>query len=391
MGLVYNIRMADLSREVRYVRRMGFLLTALTSMLLVVLAFYGWQFIRDKYFAAARARPITPRGPLFAFENVAIDVAQRASPSVAFITTDMKAINRRTRAIEDVPQGAGSGIVWDEQGHVVTNFHVIQSASAAHVILNDQTSYNAQLVGADPSHDLAVLKIDVPLGVHLVPIPIGVSVDLKVGQSTFAIGNPFGLDQSITTGIVSALNRTIAGPDGNPIDGLIQTDAAINPGNSGGPLLDSAGRLIGINTAIYSPTHASAGIGFAVPVDIANRVVPQVIKTGKYQRARLGISYDETLQALLPNGVQGLPISAVEPNSPAASAGLAVASSSRGGVLGRGALRTTLGDVITHINDRAIKSPADIFSAMDRVSPGDKVNVTIWNNGATRQMQFTTQ
>jgi S1-C subfamily serine protease len=387
----YNTAMADLSREVRYLRRMGFLLTVLTSMLVVVLAFYGWQFVRNRYFAAVRARPIAPRGPLFAFETVAVDVAQRASPSVAFITTDMKAFNRRTRTIEDVPQGAGSGIVWDEQGHVVTNFHVIQSASAAHVILSDQTSYSAQLVGADPSHDLAVLKIDVPLGVQLVPIPIGTSSDLKVGQSTFAIGNPFGLDQSVTTGIVSALNRTIEGPDGNPMDGLIQTDAAINPGNSGGPLLDSAGRLVGINTAIYSPTRAYAGIGFAIPVDMANRVVPQIIKTGKYQRARLGISFDETLQALLPNGVQGLPISAVEPNSPAAGAGVAAAGTGRAGALGRGAVRTNLGDVITHINDRPIKSPADIFSTMDRVSPGDKVSVTLWNNGAIRRIEIVAQ
>jgi S1-C subfamily serine protease len=386
--------MNDLSREVRYVRRMGALLTVLTAMLLVILAFYGWQFIRMNYLSPQGARPITPRGPLFAFENVTIDVAKRASPSVAFITTDMRAFNRRTRAIEDVPQGAGSGIVWDEQGHIVTNFHVIQTASAAHVILNDQSSFDARLVGADPSHDLAVLKIDVPLGVRLVPIPIGTSSDLRVGQSTFAIGNPFGLDQSVTTGIVSALNRTIEGPDGNPIDGLIQTDAAINPGNSGGPLLDSDARLIGINTAIYSPTHAYAGIGFAIPVDTANRVVPQIIKTGRYQRARLGVSYDETLQALLPNGVQGIPISAVEPDSPAAKANLAPATQGRGGFggpFGRAAIRTTLGDVITHINNRPVKSPADMFSAMDRLNPGDEVTLTIWNNGATRQIQVTTQ
>ena len=252
--------MSDLSREVRYVRRMGFILTVLTSMLLVVLGFYAWQLIRAKFFPAEGARPITERGPLMSFEKVTIDVVKKASPSVAYINTDMRAINLRTRAIEDVPQGAGSGIIWDEQGHVVTNFHVIQNASAAHVVLFDQSAFDAKLVGADPSHDLAVLKIDTPLGMHLVPIEMGTSADLQVGQSTFAIGNPFGLDQTVTTGIVSALKRTITDAEGHSLEDVIQTDAAINPGNSGGPLLDSAARLIGINTAtaVYSSSHAYA-------------------------------------------------------------------------------------------------------------------------------------
>jgi S1-C subfamily serine protease len=386
--------MSDLSREVRYVRRMGFILTVLTSMLLVVLGFYAWQLIRAKYFPIEGARPITERGPLMAFENVAIDVAKKASPSVVFITTDMRAINVRTRAIEDVPQGAGSGIIWDEQGHVVTNFHVIQNASAAHVILFDQSSFDAKLVGADPSHDLAVLKIDTPLGMHLIPIQMGTSFDLKVGQSTLAIGNPFGLDQTVTSGIVSALHRTIPGAEGNLLEDVIQTDAAINVGNSGGPLLDSAARLIGINTAIYSPspTRAYAGIGFAISVDTANRVVPQIIKTGKFQRAMLGVSFDETLQRLVPQDVSGLAINTVEPNSPAAGAGLMAATLTQGRRgFGRGFSQMILGDVITRINDHAIKNSGDLFTTMDHIMPGDTVTITVWNNGVTRQVQVKTK
>jgi S1-C subfamily serine protease len=331
--------MADLQSEMRYVRRMGFLLTFLTSALVVVLGYYGWAAVRAKYFSPTGVRPITERGALFSFERVTIDVVKKASPSVVYINTDARTVNRFTRAVEDVPQGAGSGFIWDERGHVVTNFHVIENASAAHVVLYDQTTYDATIVGADPTHDLAVLKIDVPLTTKLVPIQMGRSADLVVGQSTYAIGNPFGLDQTVTSGIISALKRTIPGAGGIPIEDVIQTDAAVNPGNSGGPLLDTAARLIGITTAIYSPTKAYAGIGFAIPVDTANRVVPQIIQTGKYQRAHLGLSFDDTFQRLVPESVQGLAVSRVETNSPAERAGLVAATLGGGGgtrSLGRG-------------------------------------------------------
>jgi len=378
--------MSEVSQEIRKVRRMGFILMVLTGLLVIVLGIYAWPMIRARFFPGGSMRQVTPRGPLFAFENVSIDVYKQASPSVAYITTDVKAINRRTRAVEDVPQGAGSGFIWDEQGHIVTNFHVIQNASAAHVVLSDQTSYDAKIIGADPTHDLAVLKIDVPLGVRLTPIQIGTSSDLQVGQTTFAIGNPFGLDQTMTTGIVSALKRTIPGAGGNPIDDVIQTDCAINPGNSGGPLLDSAARLVGINTAIYSPSGSYAGIGFAIPVDMANRIVPEIIRTGTYQRARIGAGFDESYQQLLPTGVQGVIVTMVEPSSPAEKAGLVAATRPRGGFG-----RPVVGDIIQEINGRTIKNSGDIFTAMDHVKPGDTITVTLYRDGKTRQVTVVTQ
>jgi S1-C subfamily serine protease len=391
--------MTEFSREVRYVRRMGYLLTALTTMLLIVLGLYTWPLVRDYFSPTNGSRPITERGPLASFEKVTIDVFRKASPSVAFITTDTREFNPLTRSMEDLPQGSGSGFVWDEQGHVVTNFHVVQTliqgTSAAHVILSDQSTYDATLIGADPSNDLAVLKIDVPLAVRLVPIPVGTSADLAVGQTTYAIGNPFGLDQTLTTGIISALKRSIPGAGGKRIEDVIQTDAAINPGNSGGPLLDSAGRLIGINTAIYSPSGGWSGIGFAIPVDTANRVIPQIIeKGGKYQRARLaGLSFSESLQGFLPPGVSGLVISRVDANSPAGRAGLVPARQPLGG----GRRFIALGDVILAINGKPVKNNSDYFTIMEQIKPGETVTLTLWTlgngrgGGSTREVKVVTE
>ncbi|MER2622846.1 MAG: trypsin-like peptidase domain-containing protein, partial [Accumulibacter sp.] len=204
-----------------------------------------------------------------------IELFEHARDSVVFITTKAQVRDYWTRNVFMVPRGAGSGFIRDAAGHVITNYHVIENASEASVKLADGRSYQALLAGVSPAHDIAVLRIGV--GFRRPPaVPIGRSADLKVGQKVFAIGNPFGLDWTLTTGIISALDRSLGGEKGGTIEHLIQTDAAINPGNSGGPLLDSAGRLIGINTAIYSPSGASAGIGFAVPVDTVNRVVPQL-------------------------------------------------------------------------------------------------------------------
>ena len=270
---------------------------------------------------AAVAREVAPRGPLGADEQANIDLFRRTSPSVVHITTlavqrDLFSLN-----VQQVPRGTGTGFAWDDRGHIVTNFHVIQGGSGARVTLADQSSHAAQLVGAFPDRDLAVLKIDVPAA-KLPPIPLGSSRELQVGQRVYAIGNPFGLDQTLTTGIVSALNREIESFNQRTIRGVIQTDAAINPGNSGGPLLDSAGRLIGVNTQIASPSGASAGIGFAIPVDEVSRIVPRLIRDGRYLRPALGVTAGPAGLHRALNLPKGVALVEVSDNGPAARAGL---------------------------------------------------------------------
>lgn len=228
-------------------------------------------------------RSVVARGDLAAEEKTNIQIFQNTRNSVVFISTRARVQDFWTRNVFLVPRGTGSGLIWDEQGHVVTNYHVIDGASEATVRLADGRDYKASLVGASPGNDIAVLQIGVAIQPPP-PVPLGTSHDLQVGQRVFAIGNPFGLDWSMTSGIVSALDRSLNEEDGQTINHLIQTDAAINPGNSGGPLLDSAGRLIGINTAIYSPNGASVGIGFAVPVDTLMQVIPQLLAGKTHSR-----------------------------------------------------------------------------------------------------------
>ena len=263
------------------------------------------------------SRPVAPRGPLLADERATIDIFERASPSVVYITTLQHVRDFFSRNVMRVPQGTGSGFIWDELGHVVTNYHVIEGAQEAEITLADQRTFSATLVGASPEHDLAVLHIDVDFN-GPPPLPVGSSADLRVGQGVLAIGNPFGLDHTLTTGVISALNRTIDDDRGGTVDNLIQTDAAINPGNSGGPLIDTAGRLIGINTMIYSPSGAYAGIGFAVPVDMINRVVPRLIAFGRYVRPTLGISANDDVsrRLLYDSDTQGVVVLEVAPGSP---------------------------------------------------------------------------
>ncbi|WP_420888077.1 S1C family serine protease [Candidatus Nitronereus thalassa] len=306
-----------------------------------------------------------------------ISIFERATKSVVFITNT--AIRRDIWSLNtfEVPQGSGTGIIWDKQGHIVTNFHVVYGADSIEVVLSDQSTHQAQVVGLDPDHDLAVLRIRTAKE-QLIPINIGNSQGLRVGQKVLAIGNPFGLDHTLTTGVVSALDRTIKSMNERTIEGVIQTDAAINPGNSGGPLLDSSGRLIGINTQIVSPSGAYAGIGFAVPVNTITRVTPQLIKFGKLIRPGMGIS-------LIPDsiaarwGIQGLIIAKVEPGSPGEKAGLQSAKETRLG-------RIQLGDIITKIDQEPVKVFDDLVRILDRHKIGDRITVEVQRKGKPRNV-----
>ncbi|MDF0603047.1 trypsin-like peptidase domain-containing protein [Psychromarinibacter sp. C21-152] len=327
-------------------------------------------------------RTITPRGELSPSEETVIALFEATQGSVVSITTRAEMFDPFSRRRQVVPRGSGSGFLWDDAGHVVTNNHVIEGASGAQVRLADGQVVPARLVGRDPSHDLAVLRID-PDGPLPPPIPLGESAGIRVGQTVLAIGNPFGLDWTLTTGVVSALDREIDGQNGQTITGLIQTDAAINPGNSGGPLIDSAGRLIGVNTAILSPSGSSAGIGLAVPVDVVNRVVPQLIATGRYRPPVLGVVHDERVNALARRqGIEGVLVLGVEPGTPASTAGLRPATADRAG-------RITPGDVIVGLDDRAIGGSADLAQALDRHRPGDTVKLRVRRNGAERVVEIT--
>ncbi|MBA4176418.1 MAG: 2-alkenal reductase [Leptothrix sp. (in: Bacteria)] len=325
-------------------------------------------------------RAVTPRGPLAADELAHIDVFKRTSPSVVHITSlgvqrDLFSLN-----VQQVPRGTGTGFVWDDSGHIVTNFHVIQGANGARVTLADQSSYDATLVGAFPDRDLAVLRIEAPKA-KLPPIALGSSRDLQVGQRVYAIGNPFGLDQTLTTGLVSALNREIESFNNRTIRGVIQTDAAINPGNSGGPLLDSVGRLIGVNTQIASPSGASAGIGFAIPADEVNRIVPRLIRDGRFVRPAIGISAGPAGLHRALNLPKGVAIVQVGAGTPASRAGLQpFRRGNRGEVLP--------GDVITAINGEAVNDLDDMLALLERRQPGESVTLSVWRDGRTRQQQL---
>jgi S1-C subfamily serine protease len=330
---------------------------------------------------AQQPRPVAPRGPLEAAEQNNIRVFKRVSPSVVHITTLAYQRDFFSMNVAEVPRGTGSGFIWDEAGHVVTNFHVIQGANAAKVTLADQSSFDAELVGVFEDRDLAVLKIKAPRD-KLQPIALGSSRELQVGQQVYAIGNPFGLDQTLTTGIVSALNREIESMNRRTIRGAIQTDAAINPGNSGGPLLDSAGRLIGVNTSIYSPSGASAGIGFAIPADEVNRVVPRLIKDGRFIRPTLGVTAApaQLQRALrLPKGVA---LVGVQPGSPAARAGLQPFARARNGGL-------VQGDVITAVGEVAVEDMDDVLAELERRQPGESLRLGVWREGRSRVVTVT--
>lgn len=349
----------------------------LTLAGVVIIALPKYLPLIERFFAPSFApqRVVTARGDLAADEKATIELFENSKDSVVFITTKQQVQDFWTRNVFSVPRGTGSGFIWDEAGHVVTNYHVIEGASEAWVKLSDGRDYRASLVGASPGHDIAVLRIGVGFK-RPPPVPIGTSNDLKVGQKVFAIGNPFGLDWTLTNGIVSALDRSLGEENNNVIQHLIQTDAAINPGNSGGPLLDSAGRLIGINTAIYSPSGASAGIGFAVPVDTVMRVVPQIIRDGKYINPSLGIEVQEGLNQRLTRmmKVQGVVILRIKPGSTAEAAGLRSATIYRDG-------RITPGDIIVAISGKQVDSVGKLMARLGDFKVGDTVHLSLLRDG----------
>lgn len=349
--------------------------------LIVGLVLVWWFFVgpdRSINNPGAIPRPVTARGDLASDERNTIELFQQTSPSVVFITNVELRRNLFSLNIQEIPKGTGSGFIWDNEGRIVTNYHVIEDASQVQVTLADNTTWKAALVGASPDKDIAVLQISVP-GAVLRPISIGESDNLQVGQKVFAIGNPFGLDQTITAGIVSALGREIRSASGMTIHDVIQTDAAINPGNSGGPLLDSAARLIGVNTAIYSPDGVNAGIGFAVPVDEVNRVVTQLIKHGRLIRPGLGVTVaDERIVQRL--GVEGVLIVRVEVGSSAEKAGI------------RGVRRIggelVIGDIIVGVNGVSISSLDDLRQQLDRYQVGDTVTLKVVRDGKEFQVDI---
>lgn len=351
-------------------------------ILLLVLLGLWWTFgrqMRQPLAPDAAPRPVTARGDLAGDEKNTIELFRAASPSVVYITNIELRRNLFSLNVYEIPKGTGSGFVWDREGRIVTNYHVIEDASSVEVTLADHSSWKAVLVGVAPDKDLAVLQISAPAE-RLHPLAIGESHSLLVGQKVFAIGNPFGLDQTITAGIVSALGREIKAVTGRTIQGVIQTDAAINPGNSGGPLLDSAGRLIGVNTAIYSPSGASSGIGFAVPGDEVNRVVPEIIRNGRVIRPGMGITVaNESISHRL--GITGVLIVNVQPGSSAARVGLRPTRQVGGEII--------LGDIITAVNGKPVNNYDDLRNEMDHFRVGDVVTLDLVRKGATTKVQVT--
>ncbi len=330
---------------------------------------------------SAEPRAITPRGDLSSDETSTIELFKAVSPAVVHVTSVEVRRGRLSLNMFEIPQGTGSGFVWDTDGHVVTNFHVIQNADRAEVTLNDNSVWRATIVGTAPDKDVAVLKIDAPKE-KLTKIALGTSNNLQVGQKVFAIGNPFGLDQTLTTGVISGLGREIQSVTKRPISGVIQTDAAINPGNSGGPLLDSAARLIGINTAIYSPSGAYAGIGFAVPVDTVNRIVPQLLAHGKVVRPGLGI-VPASEQIVRQLKVQGVLVLSVPDGSAAQQAGLIGTT--------QGPQSWILGDLLVSLDGEPVKELNDLYRALDKHDVGDVVKLEVVRKGEKRTVEVKLQ
>jgi S1-C subfamily serine protease len=344
----------------------------------------GWRLrepTQSLHSSDATARPVTPRGNLEPDELATIEIFERYKASVVQIATSelVRSGGYFSYDVVEVPRGSGSGFIWSKDGYIVTNYHVIADSKGVAVALADGKDYEATVVGADPDHDVAVLKIDADSSA-MVPLQIGTSADLHVGQKVLAIGYPYGLDWTLTTGIISGLDRSIQSIVGTLIHGVIQTDAAINPGNSGGPLLDSSGRLIGINAAILSPSGSSAGIGFAVPVDTVNRIVPQIIRSGRPERGALGVRVlpDSAARRL---GVEGVVIDEVLPGSAAEHAGL---QSRKGSPLNQK-------DVIVSVDGQKVSRQDELFDLLREHDPGDRIPVEVLRAGRKVRLEVVLQ
>jgi S1-C subfamily serine protease len=344
-----------------------------------------WRFLPPRrtplYDPDSAPRVVAARGDLADDERSTIGLYRQARKSVVYV--ENRARSRDFLSLDPTERvvGTGSGFVWDEQGYVVTNYHVVHQGSSFRVVLHDGTDWDARLVGVEPDKDIAVLKVEERAQGRLEPLAVGSSKDLEVGQKVFAIGNPFGLDQTLTTGVISGLGRKIRSMTGRSISDVIQTDTAINPGNSGGPLLDSAGRVVGVNTAIYSPSGVSAGIGFAVPVDTVNRIVPNLIRGPDGEKpvhAGFGIRIGND-RFLRSRGVEGVLVMEVIEGSAAEKAGF------------RPTRRDRLGDIIVGIGESRIRSNADLADVLDEHQVGDQVVVTVLRDGERKRLEATLQ
>lgn len=344
----------------------------IAGLVILAVTAYLQRYSDQHRLMKSQPRSIEPRGELANFEKATIDIFNSAAPSVAYIFTENAV--RGFFGTRETRQGAGSGFLWDRNGHVVTNFHVIQGAERIQVRMNDGDAIEATYVGGTQDYDLAVVRLrNVPTDIH--PIPVGSSIDLQVGQAVFAIGNPFGLSRTLTTGVISALDRRLPTAAGREVVGVIQTDAAINPGNSGGPLIDSAGRLIGVNTAIISGSGNSAGIGFAVPADVVNQVVPVLISKGKVPRPGIGIvALSEETGASL--GVMGVVIDRIMPNGAA----------DRAGLKGIDYRNRVLGDIILAIDGKQVANIVELVRLMQNYQIGETVTLKVSRGDDVREV-----
>jgi S1-C subfamily serine protease len=345
----------------------------LTGLLFLLVIVAARPYVVHRSYSATVMPRIETRGDLTIYEQKIIGLFDRVSPSVVQVADSVDDTDSND---DEVSVKTGTGFAWDAAGHVVTNYHVVQGAKGLAVKFASGETRKASIVGVAPAYDLAVIHIDGE-GLSPLPLALGSSRDLKVGQRAFAIGSPFGLDQSLTSGIISALKRRIPTSKGHELTNVIQTDAAINPGNSGGPLLDSAGRLIGVNTAIYSPSGLNAGIGFAIPVEIVNRVVPVLIRNGRVPTPGIGIvAGDERLAARF--GIDGVVVVNTIPGSPAEQAGLQ----------GINASSEPIGDVVVAVNGKPIHRLSDLNDELEEVGVGNQVDLSIERKGGRKSVSL---